>query len=157
MAGTAGTHKGKKKGDPCSEPGVLTLVLPLAPPPLCSQPPTQAAGGWRHGEPGIEPHRPGLAEGAEAHPRELQPGPICPSPLPSTLPVHGDSSGPHTSFWDSDKCALARHPTPSLPWALLAPPQVPKMRLQGPLARALFPLLLLVISAPSPRTQVERM
>lgn len=39
VAGTAGSHQGKKKGDPSSEPGVLTLILPPTPPPLGSQPP----------------------------------------------------------------------------------------------------------------------
>lgn len=38
VTGTAGAHKGEKKGDPSSEPGVLTLMLPPEPPPLHPQP-----------------------------------------------------------------------------------------------------------------------
>lgn len=39
VAGTGGTYKGKKKGDPNSEPGVLTLVSPPTFPPSAPSPP----------------------------------------------------------------------------------------------------------------------
>lgn len=58
------------------------------------------------GRPGLDP---------SAHPQ-----------LPTALPVHGDSSGPETSVWDSD--SVRSFKTPSLPRALLDPPQVPEMK-----------------------------
>lgn len=45
------------------------------------------------GRPGLDP---------SAHPQ-----------LPTALPVHGDSSGPETSVWDSDKCTLFQDTLPT--------------------------------------------
>lgn len=113
------------EGERGSHPSILTLKLPPAPPPLCSSHPTQAAEGWRQGEPGTEPHRPGgggrRSTGPHCSPRShlggSLPGPFCPSPA-----VHHPASpwrflrASELGFRQVCPFKIPHHPQP---WALL--------------------------------------
>lgn len=124
VAGTAGTHQGEKKGDPHSEPGVLTSMLPPPPPLLGSRPPPPPPRLQEAGAAGslAQSHR-GQAwwRGQKATTVTLQPGaqtPLCVLSCPPLCPSE-------TSIRDSDMSALSAHPSPPLPWALLGPPGQP--------------------------------
>lgn len=134
VAGTAGTHKGKKKGDPSSEPGVLTLVPPPAPLPSAPSPHPGCRrlaplGAWHRAT------QPSLVEGAggqHGHTAALSPTlkdlawpplpiPNCPPhPAPCCLSTEipqglSPQSGIQTSLLSQD---IPPPPYSGLGWAL---------------------------------------